>query len=99
MHDRLRHGRRLRMLTVVDDCIRENLAIEADYGFSSQRLVRILNAIAFLRGYPSMLIADNRPELCSLALLRWAQERYVRLRHIVGGVVYARVRRHRHTLI
>ncbi len=85
VHDRLRHGRRLRMLTVVDDCTRENLAIEADYGFSSQRLVRSLDAIAALRGYPSMLIADNGPELCSLALLRWAQERNVRLHHIAPG--------------
>jgi len=70
---------------VVDDCTRENLAIEADYGFSSQRLVRTLDAVAGLRGYPSMLIADNGPELCSLALLRWAQEHNVRLHHIAPG--------------
>ena len=85
VHDRLHHGRRFRMLTVVDDCTRENLAIEADYGFSSQRLVRTLDAVAGLRGYPSMLIADNGPELCSLALLRWAQEHNVRLHHIAPG--------------
>ena len=85
VHDRLRQGRRLRMLTVVDDCTRENLAIEADYGFSSQRLVRTLDAIAVLRGYPRTLIADNGPELCSLALLRWAQERNVCLHHIAPG--------------
>jgi putative transposase len=85
VHDRLHHGRRLRMLTVVDDCTRENLAIEADFGFSSQRLVRTLDTIAALRGYPQTLIADNGPELCSLALLRWAQEHHVRLHHIDPG--------------
>lgn len=85
VHDRLRHGRRLRMLTVVDDCTRESLAIEADFGFSSQRLVRTLDTIASLRGYPTTLVADNGPELCSLALLRWAQERRVQLHHIDPG--------------
>ncbi len=85
VHDRLHHGRRLRMLTAVDDCTRENLAIEADFGFSSQRLVRTLDDIAALRGYPQTLIADNGPELCSLALLRWAQEHQVRLHHIDPG--------------
>jgi putative transposase len=85
VHDRLHHGRRFRMLTVVDDCTRENLAIEADYGFSSQRLVRTLETIAELRGYPAMVIADNGPELCSIALLRWAQEHNIRLHHIQPG--------------
>jgi putative transposase len=71
------------MLTVVDDCTRENLAIEADFGFSSQRLERTLEDVAALRGYPQTLIADNGPELCSLVLLRWAQERHARLHHLI----------------
>lgn len=85
VHDRLRHGRRIRMLTVVDDCTRENLTIEADFGYSGVRLARTLDAIATLRGYPAMLVADNGPELTSLALLRWAQEHSVRLHHIAPG--------------
>ena len=85
VHDRLRYGRRLRILTLVDDCTRESLTIETDFGFSSQRLVRTLEAVAALRGYPQTLIADNGPELCSLAMLRWAQERNVRLHHIDPG--------------
>lgn len=85
VHDRLHRGRRLRILTLVDDCTRESPRIEADFGFSSQRVVHTLENIAAIRGYPETLIADNGPEFCSLALLRWAQERNVRLHHIDPG--------------
>ena len=34
VHDRLRNSRRFRILAVGDDCTRENLALDADFGFS-----------------------------------------------------------------
>jgi len=85
VHDRLRAGRRFRILAVGDDCTRENLALEADFGFSGERMSRVLDAIAALRGYPHTIVLDNGPEMCSLAMLRWAAERGVRLHHIAPG--------------
>lgn len=85
VHDRLRSNRRIRILAVGDDCTRENLALEADFGFSGERMTRTLDAIAALRGYPKTIVMDNGPEMCSLAMLRWAAERRVRLHHIAPG--------------
>jgi len=67
------------------DCTRENLALEADFAFSGERLTRTLDAIAALRGYPRTIVLDNGPEMSSLAMLRWAADRGVRLHFIQPG--------------
>jgi putative transposase len=85
VHDRLRNGRRFRILGVGDDCTRENLVLEADFGFSGERTTRSLDAIAHIRGYPKTIVLDNGPEMCSLAMMRWAHDRHVRLHHIAPG--------------
>jgi putative transposase len=85
VHDRLRNNRRFRILAVGDDCTRENLALEADFAFSGERMTRVLDAIAELRGFPETIVLDNGPEMCSLAMLRWAADRGVRLHHIAPG--------------
>jgi putative transposase len=85
VHDTLRSGRRLRALTIVDDCSREGLAIEVDTSLSGSRVTRVLDAIADVRGYPKTLVMDNGTELTSLAMLRWAAEHRVRLHHIAPG--------------
>ena len=59
MHDTLASGRRLRTLMVIDDFTRECLAIEVERGFSSRRVIRALEAIAFERGLPKTLRFDN----------------------------------------
>jgi putative transposase len=85
VHDRLWNNRRYRVLVVGDDCTRENLALEADFAFSGIRMTRVLDVIATLRGYPETIVLDNGPEMTSLAMLRWAADRGVRLHHIAPG--------------
>lgn len=85
VHDRLWSNRRYRILVVGDDCTRENLALEADFAFSGVRMTRTLDAIATMRGYPETIVLDNGPEMISLAMLRWAVDRGVRLHHIAPG--------------
>ena len=85
VHDRLRTNRRFRILAVGDDCTRENLALEADFAFSGERMTRVLDTIAAIRGYPGTIVMDNGPEMVSLAMLRWAVDRGVRLHHIAPG--------------
>jgi putative transposase len=88
VHDRLRTNRRFRVLAVGDDCTRENLALEADFAFSGERMTRVLDAIAELRGYPTMIVLDNDPEMCSLAMLRWATDWRVKL-HFIARVQHS----------
>ncbi len=59
VHDTLASGRRIRTLNIVDDFTRECLAIEVDTSLTGLRVVRVLEAIASVRGYPKTLVMDN----------------------------------------
>jgi putative transposase len=74
--DTLAHGRRFRILTVVDDFTRECLATVADTSLSGPRVIRELDRIAVLRGYPALIVSDN--VLCSEGIGLTGQEVSVR---------------------
>ena len=52
MSDALWDGRRYRTFNVVDDFNREALLIEIDFNLPAPRVVRELERIAAVRGYP-----------------------------------------------
>ncbi|MGO6733699.1 DDE-type integrase/transposase/recombinase, partial [Rhizobium ruizarguesonis] len=52
--DQFTDGRRLRILTVVDDCTRECLALVSDTSLSGLRVARELDRIIEERGKPRM---------------------------------------------
>ena len=74
MHDALESGRRIRTLNIIDDFTRECLAIEVDTSFSGVRVTRVLDQIAFTRGYPTTIVMDNGTELTGIAMACWARE-------------------------
>lgn len=84
-HDAVACGRAIRVLSVVDACTRECLALEVDTSFASRRVTRVLEAIAAERGLPQAIRCDNGPELTSRHFLAWAVERGIELRHIQPG--------------
>lgn len=57
--DQLTDGRRFRILTVVDDCTRECLALIADTSLSGARVARELAALFDARGKPQTIVSDN----------------------------------------
>jgi putative transposase len=85
MSDALASGRKFRTLNVLDDFNRESLAIEVDFSLPAERVIRVLEQIAMVRGYPSFIRVDNGPELISQRLLEWAQEHGVEINHIQPG--------------
>jgi len=70
---------------VVDDFNREALTIAIDFNLPAQRVVRELDQIAALRGYPLKLRTDNGPEFIAVALADWAEQHEVRLEFIKPG--------------
>ncbi|MGO7014903.1 DDE-type integrase/transposase/recombinase, partial [Rhizobium johnstonii] len=70
--DQFTDGRRLRILTVVDDCTRECLALASDTSLSGLRVARELDRIIEERGKPRMIVSDNGSEFTSNAILQWA---------------------------
>jgi putative transposase len=85
MEDRLFYGRKIRALTLEDRFSREGLALEIAFSITGRRVVRELDAIAAVRGYPKRLRVDNGPELTSVALLNWSVEHGVQLHFIEPG--------------
>lgn len=85
MHDALASGRRIRCFTAVDACTRECLELETDYGFSGERVTRILDILVAIRGLPEIIMTDNGPEFQSVAVMRWAARNRVYWHFITPG--------------
>jgi putative transposase len=83
--DSLADGRRIRILTVVDDFTRECLATEVDTSLPGLRVARVLDQLGEERGLPEVITVDNGPEFAGRALDAWAYERQVQLHFIEPG--------------
>ena len=85
LQDGLADGRRLRVLTLVDDYSRECPAIEVDTSLPGARVVRVLEKVSRERGLPETIVVDNGPEFAGKALDAWAYEKGVGLHFIEPG--------------
>ena len=63
-------SRKIRVLAVIDDCTRENLALIADTSLSGARVARELTALIRLYGKPDCIVSDNGTEFTSTAILK-----------------------------
>ena len=78
-------SRKFRILTVNDDCCRENLCLAADISISGERVVRELDALVRIYGKPVCVVSDNGTEFTSRAILRWADRNGVDWHYIDPG--------------
>jgi len=83
--DGLIGGRRMRCLTIVDDCTRECLAIEVDTSITGLRVQSVLDRLADTRGLPRSITVDNGPEFDGQVLDKWAYRTSVQLSFIRPG--------------
>ena len=83
--DQMTDCRRFRVLTVVDDCTRECLALVADTSLSGLRVARELEALIARRGKPAMIVSDNGTEFTSNAILSFADRMRVDWHYIAPG--------------
>jgi putative transposase len=85
VHDAAESGRKFRVLSVIDVCTRECLAVEVDTSFASRRVTRELDRIVAERGAPEAIRCDNGPEFTSRHILARAIERNIEWVHIEPG--------------
>lgn len=85
VHDQLAHGRRFRILNIVDDVTRECLAAIPDTSISGKRVARELTILIGRRGKPQMIVSDNGTEFTSNAMLGWAKDHDVDWHYITPG--------------
>jgi putative transposase len=71
IEDRLMSGRKIKAYTLIDEFTKESLAIEIDTSLGGQRVVRILEQVALMRGYPQSIRSDNGPQFTCKALFSW----------------------------
>jgi len=79
MSDELFDGRRIRVLTLVDNHTRESLAIHVGHRIRGAEVVEVLERAAREHGKPRRIQVDNGPEFISKDVDLWAYWNHVEL--------------------
>ena len=74
VQDALADGRRLRILTIIDDFSRETLCCYVAFSITEQHVAIILKTLFHQQGKPIMIVSDNGTEFTSRAILKFVQE-------------------------
>jgi putative transposase len=82
VHDRLENGRKLKILTTVDDYSKESPGLLVDTSITGEKLARWFDDFKIL---PKRIRCDNGPEFWSKAFLGWAERRGVEIDFIDPG--------------
>lgn len=69
--DTLADGRVFRAFTLVDDFTRECPVIEINTSLAGERITRVLDGLALIRGLPECIVCDNGPVLAGQVLDQW----------------------------
>jgi putative transposase len=85
VHDLCEGGRKLKILTVVDEFTRQCLAVEVDRRMPAAAVCRVLLRLFAGHGTPQFVRSDNGPEFVAKALVRTLSEKGVACRHIDPG--------------
>ena len=71
VQDRTRDGKRLRMLTIIDEFTRECLAIKVARRLNSKDVLEVLADLMVIRGVPENIRSDNGSEFRAKAVREW----------------------------
>ena len=85
MEDACVGGRKLRILTVVDEFTRESLETYVDYSIPAAKVIEILRFLFLLHGSPEYLRSDNGPEFVATAIQEWLQQQQIQTAYIEPG--------------
>jgi len=86
--DSLATGRKMRLLTVIDEYSRKCLGIIVDTSLSGLRVTRELDALIEENGKPEGMLSDNGTEFTSNAIVKWSMEREINWEYIEPGKPY-----------
>ena len=85
VEDALADGRKLYILTVMDEFTREGLALDVALATSAERVIGVLTALIAQHGAPSSLRSDNGAEFVATAVQLWLAEYGVETLYIDPG--------------
>ncbi len=85
VQDRTHDGRKLRMLTVIDEFTRECIAIKVACRVNSQAVANVLFKLFLQKGIPMHIRSDNDPEFTSRFIRYWLKKIEVETLFITPG--------------
>jgi putative transposase len=85
MSDTLYGGRRFRTFNLLDEGVREVLAIEVDTSLPAERVIRVLEQVTAWRGHPQTIRLDHGPEFLADRFVGWCADRGIALHYIHPG--------------
>lgn len=83
--DQLSHGRRFRVLNIVDDYSREMAGQLVSVSISGNQVDRLLTQLGKQRGFPKSIVCDNGTEFTSKAMFFWSNAHHVKMNYIQTG--------------
>jgi len=85
MSDQTEDGRKLKLLTILDEFTRESLTIEVGRSIRAKDVIAVLEYLFMVRGVPKFIRSDNGPEFIADAIKKWLKERHVGTLYIEPG--------------
>jgi putative transposase len=80
--DRFENDRRLKCLTIVDDCTKKTPGLHVAYGITSEDMITFFDSLDKL---PRKLRCDNGPEMSSRKFMDWAYKNKIAIQYIEPG--------------
>lgn len=85
VNDRLSNGKKIRMLTVIDEYTRKCLMIRVDYQLKSDDVIDVLSTLFLTQGIPDYIRSDNGSEFTAHVLQDWLKGLGVKVAYIEPG--------------
>ncbi len=85
LSDALVNKRKIRVLTIMDDCSREVLAAHADFSLSALKVIDVLEMIARERSLPKQIRVDNGSEFMADKFKAWCEAHHITIQYIQPG--------------
>lgn len=83
--DRLSNGRKIRMLTLIDEYTRKCLNIRVDYQLNSDDVLDVISTLFLTEGIPEYIRSDNGSEFTAYVLQDWLKSLDVKTAYIEPG--------------
>ena len=83
--DRLSNGKKIRMLTVIDEFSRKCLAIRTEHALKSDDVLETLSHLFITEGLPDYIRSDNGSEFTAKILQHWLHKLKVKTAFIEAG--------------
>ena len=85
IHDRTLEGRPVKLLSLVDECTRECLALEVSGSITARDAIAVLRRQFLVRGSPGCIRSDNGPEFIAKASQGWLGSASVETLYVAPG--------------